>query len=100
MNARSNSVKLVVTFDPREDGGLRACSDDLPGFVLSHSNAREVLADVKPALEIILSAMFNSKVTVSDLVSVREYRENDGRVDQLESANIFHREYVGLVRVE
>jgi hypothetical protein len=45
-------TKVVVTFEPREGGGLRVYSDDVPGFVLSHKDARAVLADVKPALEV------------------------------------------------
>ena len=50
-------VKVVVTFERREDGGLRVYSDDVPGFVLSHSDPMTVLGDVKPALERILSHM-------------------------------------------
>lgn len=43
--------KIVVTLEGREDGGLRADSDDVPGFVLSHSDPDAVLRNVKPALE-------------------------------------------------
>ena len=57
--------KVVVTLERRRDGGLRAYSDDVPGFVLSHSNVAAVLADIGPALEVILSAMYETRVCVS-----------------------------------
>jgi len=66
MNARL-PAKFVVTFEPREDGGLRAWSNDVPGFVLSHSDAMAVLADVKPALETILSHLYGEPVQVEQL---------------------------------
>ena len=64
MNTRL-PVKIVVTLEHREDGGLYAYSDDVPGFVLSHSDPEAVLANVKPALEGILSYMFNGPVAVN-----------------------------------
>lgn len=51
---RTNSI--AVSLERRPDGGLRAWSDDVPGFVLSHKDASAVLRDIKPALEAILSA--------------------------------------------
>jgi hypothetical protein len=45
----SGSVKIVVTFERRADGGLRAHSDDVPGFVLSHSDQAAVRSDVNTA---------------------------------------------------
>ena len=60
-------AKIVVTFERRADGGLMAYSDDVPGFVLSHTNPQAVLADVKPALEGILSHMFGGRVVVQEL---------------------------------
>lgn len=55
---------LEVTFENRDDGGLRAYCDKVPGFVLSHSDRDAVLADVEPALETILSAMYGMTVCV------------------------------------
>ena len=52
----------MVTFERREDGGLRAYSDDVPGFVLSHKDPEAVFRDVTPALECILSAMWGVEV--------------------------------------
>ena len=99
MRARSNLVKIVVSLEPREDGGLRAYSDDVPGFVLSHSDADGVLADVKPTLEIILSALFNVPVSVSELASVRELVEDAlGGEEDFPLSTAVTRDYVGLLR--
>jgi hypothetical protein len=68
----NNYFKVVVILERRSDGGLRAYSDDVPGFVLSHSNPLSVLADIKPALEGILSHMFEGGVVVKELASLRE----------------------------
>jgi hypothetical protein len=54
-------AKVVVTFERRDDGGLRAYSEDVPGFVLSHRDPSAVIRDVAPALERILSAMWGVK---------------------------------------
>jgi hypothetical protein len=43
--------KVTISFERRPDGGLRVWSDELPGLVLSHSDARAVLADIGPALQ-------------------------------------------------
>jgi hypothetical protein len=64
--------KIVVAFEKRADGGLRAYSDDVPGFVLSHDDASALLKDVKPALEGILSDMFGTKIVVEQLARLRE----------------------------
>jgi hypothetical protein len=60
-------AKFIVNFERREDGGLRAWSDDVPGFVLSHSDPKAVLEDVKPALEAILSHVYGTPVVVEEL---------------------------------
>lgn len=57
-------LKLTVRFARRDDGGLRAWCDDLPGFVLSHSDPLAVIEDVEPALEAMLSAKYECKVRV------------------------------------
>ena len=59
--------KIVVTLEGREDGGLRADSDDVPGFVLSHSDPDAVLRNVKPALEGILSNLLKEPVALEEL---------------------------------
>jgi hypothetical protein len=66
-------AKIVVTFEQRADGGIRAYSDDVPGFVLSHTNIDAVLADVRPALEGILSHVYGAPVIVEPLPPLREH---------------------------
>jgi hypothetical protein len=61
------SRKIVVSFEGREDGGLKAYSDDIPYFVLSHFDPDVVLKDVKPALERILSCFLKEEVIVEEL---------------------------------
>lgn len=55
---------LVVRFTPRPDGGLTAACDQVPNFYLSNPNADAVRADVIPALETILSAMYGTPMEV------------------------------------
>ena len=65
-------AKIVVVFERRADGGLRAYSDDVPGFVLSHSDLKGLLQDVRPALEGILSHIFKEPVVVEEISRLRE----------------------------
>jgi hypothetical protein len=85
--------KVIVSLERRSDGGLRAFSDDVPGFVLSHSDPRLVVADIKPALERILSEMFEGKVLVEELPRLLE---KVIRAEAAEDASVFTltREYV------
>jgi hypothetical protein len=87
----SQYFKVVVTFERRADGGLRAYSDDVPGFVLSHSDQAAVIDDVKPALEKILSHMFDGQVMIEELPRLRGRLAEAGVIsgDQIEE-----REYV------
>src|ERR1700730_9282899 len=61
-------AKIVVTLERREDGGLRAYSEDVPGFVLSNKDPAVVLSDIAVALETILSSMWGVKVIAGPLV--------------------------------
>lgn len=72
------AFKVSVDFERREDGGLRAYSKDVPGFVLSHRDCDAVLGDVVPVLETILSDMFNAPISVKELHDVRERLEDAG----------------------
>jgi len=45
-------IRIVVS--PREDGGVRVWSDDVPGLILSGLDVRNVLLDISPALVTIL----------------------------------------------
>lgn len=41
---------IAIYIVPREDGGLRVFSHEVPGLVLSHSDQFLVLSDIGPAL--------------------------------------------------
>ena len=75
--------KIQVTFERRDDGGLRVYSAALPGFVLSHSDARLVLADVEPALIVILSEMYSMQIVVEPLTDLAAELEGAGVIDPL-----------------
>jgi hypothetical protein len=70
--ARDRSWKVVVRFERRSDGGLMVWSDDLPGLVLSNADPALVLADVKSALEGLITDMLGERVAVEPLVGIRE----------------------------
>jgi hypothetical protein len=65
-------AKIIVRFERRHDGGLRAWSDDVPGFLLSHKDCDAVLKDVIPALEGILSDLCGTPIVVQPLPRLRE----------------------------
>lgn len=48
-------LSITLHFSPREDGGLRIWSDDVPGLILSHSDQDAAMADLGPALAALLS---------------------------------------------
>ena len=89
-------AKIVVSFERRDDGGLRAFSDDVPGSVLSHKDPLAVIKDVAPVLERILSAMWGVSVKAEPLPHVGEPIENE---EMPESVITYadHREYVAHV---
>ena len=64
------SYKVTVCFERREDGGLRAWSEDLPELVLSHSDPAQVLADVEAAMRVILEHRLGGAVEIEPLESL------------------------------
>lgn len=92
----SRSFKIVVFFERRVDGGVRAWCDDVPGFVLSHRNADAVLADVQPALEGILSAQLGEKIITTQLTDLRDELVRVGVVDPKPRDLPHHVEYAAL----
>lgn len=58
----SGNVKITVTFQAREDGGLRAWSPDVPGLVLSGADPAKVMEDLVPAIEAILEQRLDCEV--------------------------------------
>jgi hypothetical protein len=85
---------LYVTFEPRDDGGLRAYCDQVPGFILSHQNAKLVEADVEPALSFILSEMYDQPMEVRRATAFGE----DDVFTPIMPAHLCGTQYVGLSR--
>jgi hypothetical protein len=71
-------LEITVIFERRQDGGLRAYSDDVPGFVLSHSNVELLLRDVQPALEGILSHLHGKPVRTVLIGDLKDELEHSG----------------------
>ena len=94
MLSSSRFFKVIVQFERRPDGGLRAWSDHVPGFVLSHSDVDALLSDIKPALETILSARFGTCITTDPLDDLRLQLEDEGVIDPPTSESFERREYV------
>lgn len=61
---------------------MRAWSEDVPEFVLSHKTIDALLADIKPALEVILSAKFGEDILAEPLVDLREALEERGIIEK------------------
>lgn len=80
-----SDIKVVVTFERRPDGGLRAYADGVPGFVLSHSDPASLLSDVPSALSVILSARLGADVEMHPLENVETVLENAGVLQPTDS---------------
>ena len=92
--APSNFV-IHVRFEERDDGGLQAYCDKVPNFFLSHSDSKKVHADVEPALETILSAMYGTPMRVTRLPELDEAMDH-----QLILPNAIQQEsYLGAITV-
>lgn len=63
---------IEVEFQRREDGGLRARCEAVPGFCLSHSDPQTVISDVPAVLGTILTGMLGKHVVVSKLPDIAE----------------------------
>jgi hypothetical protein len=89
-------VKVTVTFERRDDGGLYVYSEDLPGFVLSHRNAKAVFKDIEPALSVFLSRKLDRELAVKPLVGLREALEENGLIEPLPNTGITTRDYAAI----
>lgn len=68
--------KVTVRFVKRDDGGLRAFCEAVPGFYLSGKDPRAVLRDVAPAIERLFKHNLELDVEVFPLQhAVYELRE-------------------------
>lgn len=98
MNQTSGSFKITVQIQRRRDGGVRVWSDQVPGLVLSSKDEEKVLADVKPALEAILSEMMGCEVKAERLDTFEAPATPHGRKPRIQKSaperprfNIFKR---------
>jgi hypothetical protein len=92
----ATAIRVTVTIERREDGGLYVYSDDLPGFVLSHLDAHAVLADIEPALSVFLSHKFGGEVTIKPSIGLREALIRDGMIEPEPCSRVTKRDYVGI----
>src|SRR4051812_2757930 len=91
----STVVKVTVTIERREDGGLYVYSDDVPGFVLSHLDAHGVLADIEPALSVFLSDKLDRSVIAKKVLDIKEALIRDGAIDPI-PRGVTKRDYVAV----
>lgn len=70
------SMQIVVNFERRPDGGLRAYCNEVPGFILSNRDPDKVMGAVEDVLEVILSEMLGQPVKVTPLVGVTDAIEH------------------------
>ena len=71
-------IKIAVDFSAREDGGLRATSPDVPGFLLSSANVTALIEDVAPALEHILKINHGIDVEMRPLTDAKDFLAKRG----------------------
>lgn len=89
-------VKIVVNFEPRPGGGLRAWSDDLPGLVLSHADVDAVIADVEAAIGMMIADRIGHAVRVEPLFNVRDALKDSGVVQPRSALLPSLKEYVAF----
>lgn len=89
---RKEPFNIDVRFEHREDGGLRAYADSLPGFCISNADPEMVIAEIPAVLEVILSGMMGVRVAVTPMVDVKEML---GLSEPLLPAYLCDRVYMG-----
>jgi hypothetical protein len=92
MQDRPFKDKVTVRFVKRDDGGLRALCDAVPGFYLSGRDPRAVMRDVVPAIERLMKHNVGIAVEVFPLKNAEfELRE---RIAQVSDSIPEQRDYV------
>ena len=66
-------IKVTVNVERRPDGGVRIYSEDVPELVLSGSDVSAVFADMKAAIETILSHKLGCSVEMHRLMGVKDF---------------------------
>jgi hypothetical protein len=75
---RPFKAKVLVRFIKREDGGLQAICEAVPGFYLSGTDPRDVLEDVAPTIEYLFKQNLKINVEVHPLeYAVYQIQERD-----------------------
>lgn len=90
-----SALKVIVQFAKREDGGIRAWSDDVPGLVLSSNNIEGLLDDIRSAIEVILGHQLGCKVSARPLRPAGEMGQNS-QTDSCFFTKPTKREFVAL----
>lgn len=86
-NHRTFREKITVRFVRRDDGGLQAHCDDVPGFHLSGADKSAVYRDVLPALRTLIRHNLDIQVEVYPLkhgIYQVEERSSDDIPDEQE----------------
>jgi hypothetical protein len=73
--ARTINREIVIRLLPREDGGLRVCSDDVPGLILSGPNPAAVMSDVWPALLVLTANKSPSPTRCGETMTIEGAEE-------------------------
>lgn len=104
MDRPITQIRITIKFDRRDDGGLRAHSDDIPEFYLASPNPQDVLDDIIPVIEKILKNNYREELkilVVSDLEAVaRELglapQTNKDTQAQRETLGTAQADYIGI----
>lgn len=88
-------LKVTVTFERRQGGGLRAYSSDVPGLMLSGDDSEAVFEDVIPALETLCKHNLKLNVHFLPLVDVKNALQECGFLPPSDA--ISHLEYAATV---
>ena len=89
-------LKVTVTFERRDDGGLRVWSDDVPGLLLSNPDANAVIGDVIPALETLFKHNRHMDVQFAPVTDVHSYLKEAGVLPETDRET---REYAAPVEL-
>lgn len=91
-------IKVAVDFHPREDGGLRATSSDIPELVLSSPNVDALLEDIAPAIEHIMLMNHNVEIEMKPLTAAKDFLINRGLIDKPDLKLLSKIEFAGYHR--
>lgn len=87
--------RITIKFNRRDDGGLRAHSDDIPEFYLASPNPQDVLDDVIPVMEKILQVNYNEELKIVIASDLDVVAKELGLVPQVDQSRQTQRETLG-----